>query len=103
VDDGLYSELNTGLSKEERDDLETLIKSLQEDKHATDTDVSVDESREYIETIRGNILRISDMMLKFDDRIKALYEIVRLSHKKNEAINNRITTITEHLTGKKNA
>ena len=49
------------------------------------------------------IVRLSDLMLKFDDRIKMLYQIVRLSHKKSEAINDRIATITEYLTGKKNA
>lgn len=102
MEDELHPELNTGLSEEERDDLEILIKSLREDKHATAPDVSLDEFRRYVETMVENIVRLSDMMLKFDDRIKALYEIVRLSHKKSEAINDRITTITEYLTGKKN-
>jgi len=41
-------------------------------------------------------------MLKYDDRIKTLYEILRLSHKKSEAMNDRIAIITEYLTGKKN-
>ncbi|MBW2636402.1 MAG: hypothetical protein JRC86_02550 [Deltaproteobacteria bacterium] len=102
MDDELHPELNTGLSEEERDDLENLIKSLREDKLATGPDVSLDEFRRYVETMVENFLRLSDMMLKLDDRIKTLYEIARLSHKKSEALNDRITTITEHLTGKKN-
>jgi hypothetical protein len=102
MDDELHPELNTGLSEEERDDLEHLIKSLRGDKLATGPDVSLDEIRRYVERMVENFVRISDMMLKMDDRIKTLYEIVRLSHKKSEALNDRITTITEHLTGKKN-
>ncbi|MBW2557533.1 MAG: hypothetical protein JRD69_01620 [Deltaproteobacteria bacterium] len=101
MDDELHPELNIGLSEEERDDLETLIKSLREDKHATGPDVSLDEFRRYVETMVENVVCLSDMMLKYDDRIKMLYEILRLSHKKSEAINNRITAITEYLTGKK--
>jgi len=103
MDDELHPELNTGLSEEERDELEVLIKSLREDKLAAGNDVSVDELRRYVETMVEKIVRLSDLMLKFDDRIKMLYQIVRLSHKKSEAINDRITTITEYLTGKKNA
>jgi len=102
MDDELHPELNTGLSEEERDELEVLIKSLREDKLAAGNDVSVDELRRYVETMVEKIVRLSDLMLKFDDRIKMLYQIVRLSHKKSEAINDRITTITEYLTGKKN-
>jgi hypothetical protein len=103
MDDELHPELNTGLSDEERDELESLIKSLRDDKLATGPDVSLDDLSRYVETMVEKIVRLSDLMLKFDDRIKTLYEIVRLSHKKSEAINDRITTITEHLTGKKNA
>ncbi len=103
MDDELHPELNTGLSEEERDELEVLIKSLREDKLAAGNDVSVDELRRYVETMVEKIVRLSDLMLKFDDRIKMLYQIVRLSHKKSEAINDRIATITEYLTGKKNA
>ncbi|MBN2180193.1 MAG: hypothetical protein JW743_12300 [Deltaproteobacteria bacterium] len=103
MDDELHPELNRGLSEEERDELEGLIKSLREDKLATGPDVSLDDIRRYVETMVEKMVRLSDMMLKFDDRIKSLYEIVRLSHKKSEAINDRITTITEYLTGKKNA
>jgi hypothetical protein len=102
MDDELHPELNTGLSEEERDDLEHLIKSLRGDKLATGPDVSLDEIRRYVERMVENFVRISDMMLKLDDRIKTLYEIVRLSHKKSEALNDRISTITEHLSGKKN-
>lgn len=101
MDDELHPELNTGLSEEERDDLETLIKSLREDKHAIGPDVSLDEFRRYVETMVENIIRFSDMMLKYDDRLKTLYEILILSHKKNKATNDRITAITEYLTGKK--
>lgn len=103
MDDELRPELNTGLSEEERDELEVLIKSLREDKLPNGPDVSLDDLRRYIETMVEKIVRLSDLMLKFDDRIKTLYEIVSLSHKKSEAINERITTITEYLTGKKNA
>ncbi len=103
MDDKIPPELNRGLSEEERDELEDLIKSLRDDKLAAAPDVSIDEIRRYVETMVEKIVRLSDMMLKFDDRIKTLYEIVRLSHKKSEAINNRITTITEHLTGRKNS
>jgi hypothetical protein len=102
MDDELHPELNTGLSEEERDDLENLIKSLRAEKLETGPDVSLDEIRRYVETMVEKIIRLSDLMLKFDDRIKALYEIVMLSHKKSEAMNDRITTIAEYLTGKKN-
>ncbi len=101
MDDELHPELNIGLSEEERDDLETLIKSLREDKNATDPDVSLDELRRHVETMVENIVRLSDMMLKYDDRLKTLYEILILSHKKNKATNDRITAIAEYLTGKK--
>jgi len=102
MDDELHPELNIGLSEEERNDLETLIKSLREDKYVTGSDVSLDEFRRYVETMVENMVRLSDMMLKYDDRIKTLYEILRLSHKKSEAINDHIAIITEYLTGKKN-
>lgn len=103
MDDELHPELNRGLSEEERDDLENLIKSLRENNIAAGPDVSLDEFRRYVETMVEKVIRLSDLMLKFDDRIKMLYEIVRLSHKKSEALNDRITTIVEHLTDKKNS
>jgi hypothetical protein len=103
MDEELQPELNIGLSEEERDDLETLIKSLRDGEGVLSSDASPHEVRHYIETMTENIARLSEMVLQFDGRIKTFYEILKLSHQKSENMDERINTIIRYIKRKNNA
>ena len=102
MDEELQPELNIGLSEEERDDLETLIKSFRDGEGVLPDDASPDDVHHYIETMTESIARLSEMVLKFDGRIKTFYEILKLSHQKSENMDERINTIIKYIKHKKN-
>jgi len=88
---------DVGLSDEEKEDLENLIKTFREEQFISSPDADLKDVKRQVEILTEQIARFSEMVLKFDKRMKSFYEIIRLYHQKNEEMNGRIDTIIKFV------
>lgn len=95
------TEIIVGLSDWEKKDLEELITSFKEKKPLAPPDPSVEDVHNQIQSMSAELAHFGEILLKFDAKMKSFYEILRLSHKKSEIMNQRIDTIIETIKGQK--
>jgi hypothetical protein len=95
-------ELNVGLSDGEKKDLEKLIAAFRENKSSAPPDKSAEDVHSQIKSMSAKLAQFGDILLKFDTKIKSFYEILLLSYKKSEMMNQRIDTIIEIMKNQKN-
>jgi hypothetical protein len=95
--DDTQTELNVGLSEEERDDLENLIRSMRKEPSVPSIDEIPPDVRQRIILLTEHVARLSEMVLKFDGRMKSFYEIIRLFYQKSSKMNERIDTVVRYL------
>jgi len=96
------AELTIGLSEEEKDDLENLIRSIREDPSFSSAETVPEDVQERIALLTDHVARLSEMVLKFDARMKAFYEIIRLFYQKSNKMNERIDTVVRYIKSTKN-
>lgn len=97
----VLEEITVGLSDDEKDDLEKMIKAFREKQSAEpETPVSEDIQKQML-SINENLAQYGDILLKFDTKLKRLYGILRLSDQKNRMMNQRIDAVIELLKGQK--
>ena len=96
------TEIIIGLSDEEKEDLEELIKTIKEDQSVELRSSTNEDVQKQIRSISANLAHLGDMLLKIDDKMKSFYEIIRLSCKKDEMLNKRIDAIIEIMKGIRN-
>ena len=96
------TEIIIGLSDEEKEDLEELIKTIKEDQSVELRSSTNEDVQKQIRSISANLAHLGDMLLKIDDKMKSFYEIIRLSCKKDEMLNKRIDAIIEIMRGRRN-
>lgn len=96
------TEIIIGLSDEEKEDLEELIKTIKEDQSVELRSSTNEDVQKQIRSIGANLAHLGDMLLKIDDKMKSFYEIIRLSCKKDEMLNKRIDAIIEIMRGRRN-
>ena len=96
------TEIIIGLSDEEKEDLEELIKTIKEDQSVELRSSTNEDVQKQIRSIGANLAHLGDMLLKIDDKMKSFYEIIRLSCKKDEMLNKRIDAIIEIMKGIRN-
>ena len=96
------TEIIIGLSEEEKEDLEELIKTIKEDQSVELRSSTNEDVQKQIRSIGANLAHLGDMLLKIDDKMKSFYEIIRLSCKKDEMLNKRINAIIEIMKGRRN-
>ena len=95
VTDENQTEIIVGLSDGEKEELEELIASFKEKEPSAPPDPSAEDIHDQINSMGAKLAHFGEVLLKFDDKIKSFYEILRLSHKKSEIMNHRIDTIIE--------
>jgi hypothetical protein len=95
-------ELNVGLSDGEKKDLEKLIAAFRENQSSAPPDKSAEDVHSQIKSMSAKLAQFGDILLKFDTKIKSFYEILLLSYKKSEMMNQRIDTIIEIMRNQKN-
>ena len=95
------TEIIVGLSDGEKKDLEELITSFKDKQSSAPPDPSAEDVHDRIKSISAELAHFGEVLLKFDAKMKSFYEILRLSHKKSEIMNQRIDTITETIKGQK--
>lgn len=100
--DDTQTELNIGLSEEEKDDLENLIRSIREEPSFPSAEAVPEDIQQRIAVLTDHVVRLSEMILRFDARMKAFYEIIRLSYQKSNKMNERIDTIVRYIKSIKN-
>lgn len=96
-----YTEIVIGLSDEEKQDLEKMIQTFREAQSAVETPISgAEDVQKQIFYMNENLVQFGDMLLKFDAKLKSFCEIIRLSFKKDEMLNQRINVIIEMMKGR---
>lgn len=95
------TEIIIGLSEEEKEDLEELIKTIKEDQSLELSSSTNEDVQKQIQSMGANLAHLGDMLLKIDDKMKSFYEIIRLSCKKDEMLNKRIDAIIEIMRGRR--
>jgi TRAP-type C4-dicarboxylate transport system substrate-binding protein len=96
------TEIIIGLSEEEKEDLEELIKTIKEDQSVELRSSTNEDVQKQIRSMGANLAHLGDILLKIDDKMKSFYEIIRLSCKKDEMLNKRIDAIIEIMRGRRN-
>ena len=64
---------------------------------ASSEPVADPEAQQQIDDMAERIAQLGEMVLKFDERLNALVEILRLSHQKSELIKETIDTLIASL------
>jgi len=95
------TEIIVGLSDGEKKDLEELITSFKEKQSSAPPDPSAEEVHNQMKSMSAKLAHFGEVLLKFDAKMKSFYQILRLSHKKSEIMNQRIDTIIDTIKGQK--
>ena len=87
-------EIDFSLSDGEKDDLDQMIKDFNRER-STLLESPDDENQ--LKVMKDRFEQLGDVILKINDRVDSLYEIMRLMHQKSEMLNARIDEIREAL------
>jgi len=102
MSEGKQTEIVIGLSDEEKNDLEKMIKTFREDQSAGSSIASIEDVQKQIGSISENLAQLGGMLLKFDEKMKSFYEIIHLYFKKDEILNQRIDDIVKIMKDQRN-
>jgi len=102
MSEGKQTEIVIGLSDEEKNDLEKMIKTFREDQSAGSSISSIEDVQKQIGSISENLAQLGGMLLKFDEKMKSFYEIIHLYFKKDEILNQRIDDIVKIMKDQRN-
>jgi len=95
--DKIRPDINIGLSPAEKNDLEKLIGEFSAGQNRTSSESSVEDIQKQLAAMKKLLARHGEMLMKFDARMKAFYEIICLTHEKSEIMNERINTVMETI------
>ncbi len=87
-------EIDFSLSDEEKDDLDQMIKDFNRERS---TLLESPDHEDQLKVMKDRFEQLGDVILKINDRVDSLYEIMRLMHQKSEILNARIDEIKEAL------
>lgn len=92
--DGLERVMSMGLSAEEKDDLEALIRSSRgEEAMLSGHDALPEHIGRRISTLNEQVAQLAGIILEMDERMNLLYRIVQLSHRKSELMHGRLDAL----------
>ena len=97
--DKVLEEITIGLSDAEKNDLEEMIKAFKEKQPAEPETLASKDIQKQIMSLTENLAQYGDILLKFDEKLKLLYGILRLSDQKNRILDQRIKAAIELLKG----
>ena len=97
ISEDVLEEINIGLSDAEKSDLEEMITVFRNNQsEILESQDSTSDEKKLLK-INEKLCQYSNVLLKFDKKLKLLYEIFRLSDQKNRIMNQRINAILELL------
>ena len=91
------TQINIGLSEEEKRDLETMIGQFQKERAVPDPVTDLAGVQKQIEALNQRMEYLTTMFLTIDQRLKPLYETIRLTFEKSELLNQRINALIESM------
>ena len=78
-------EIDFSLSDEEKDDLDQMIKDFNRERSAL---LESPDDENQLKVMKDRFEQLGDVILKINDRVDSLYDIMRLMHQKSEILNN---------------
>jgi hypothetical protein len=90
-------DIDFSLSDEEKNDLDQMIKDFNRERSALLESSDDEDSETQLQSIKDRFDQLGDVILKINDRVDSLYEIMRLMHQKSEILNARIDDIRDAL------
>ena len=90
-------EIDFSLSDEEKDDLDRMIKDFNRDRNDLLENMDTEDAESRLKNMKDRFDQLGDVILKINDRVDSLYEIMRLMHQKSEMLNARIDDIRNAL------
>lgn len=87
-------EIDFSLSDEEKDDLDRMIKDFNRERS---TLMESPDDEDQLKVMKDRFEQLGDVILKINDRVDSLYEIMRLMHQKSEILNAQIDEIRQAL------
>ena len=90
-------DIDFSLSDEEKNDLDQMIKEFNQERSALLESSDDENSEAQLQGIKDRFDQLGDVILKMNDRVDSLYEIMRLMHQKSEILNARIDDIRDAL------
>jgi predicted CopG family antitoxin len=90
-------EIDFSLSEEEKNDLDRMIQDFNRERSALLKSTSNDEVDKQLQVMKERFDQISDVILKINDRVDSLYEILQLMHQKSEILNSRIEELRDAI------
>ena len=90
-------DIDFSLSDEEKNDLDQMIKDFNRERSALLESSDDKDSETQLQDIKDRFDQLGDVILKINDRVDSLYEIMRLMHQKSEILNTRIDDIRDAL------
>jgi len=90
-------EIDFSLSEEEKNDLDRMIQDFNRERSALLKSTSNDEVDKQLQVMKERFDQLSDVILKINDRVDSLYEILQLMHQKSEILNSRIEELRDTL------
>jgi len=91
----------SGLSREEKDDLDKLIKGLKEEPPAGVSPAAIADIQKQVKAMRKRVIQLTRFVAEYDKKMKACSEIMRLFYEKSEIMNERIDAIADSAKGGK--
>ena len=88
-------DIDFSLSDEEKNDLDQMIKEFNQERSALLESSDDENSEAQLQGIKDRFDQLGDVILKMNDRVDSLYEIMRLMHQKSEIHNARIEDIRD--------
>ena len=95
--DKIPKEIDFSLSDEEKDDLDRMIKDFNRDRNDLLESMDAEDAEGRLKNMKDRFDQLGDVILKINDRVDSLYEIMRLMHQKSEMLNARIDDIRNAL------
>jgi hypothetical protein len=90
-------DIDFSLSDEEKNDLDQMIKDFNRERSALLESSDDEDSEAQLQSIKDRFDQLGDVIIKMNDRVDSLYEIMRLMHQKSEILNARIDDIRDAL------
>jgi len=92
--------LNGGLSEDEKDDLERLIKGFKDEQSPSVSVAVVEGLQKQAQALQNRVVQLTKIVKKYDNRMKTYTEVLRLYNEKTELMNRRMDKIEDLIKGK---
>lgn len=87
--------IDFSLSEEEKDDLDQMIAMFNQDRQSFPKELSDENLEERLKIMQAHYDRLGDVILKVNNRLDTLYEIMRLMHQKSEIMNRQLMDLID--------